>query len=333
MRSDREWFVPVAAVVTIETLLWCAAFLAGDAARPMIVTYGSIALTFFTLALCFYVVRLLVRERPERPIRRLIEAAAASKERILIAVIGSQVLAFGSAAFGSLKAGIPRATPFWLDHPLGAFEGRLFGGDAWAAFHALFGWAVPLFDKLYATFVGTHVLAVLALLAAGPSLLKSRALVSLALAWLVLGVAGAYALSSAGPIFFDRLYGGDQFAALTTMLSREAPIATFTADALWAMHQSGAPRFGNGISAMPSMHVALTLWLALILNRTRFAPFGWAYYALIWVGSVLLGWHWFVDGLVGSAGMLALWAIAPRLLFRSSARAESATVPTAPVSI
>ena len=55
MRSDREWFVPVAAIVTVETLLWCAAYLAGDAARPMIVTYGSLALTFFTLALCFYV--------------------------------------------------------------------------------------------------------------------------------------------------------------------------------------------------------------------------------------------------------------------------------------
>ena len=329
MRSDREWFVPVAAIVTVETLLWCAAYLAGDAARPMIVTYGSLALTFFTLALCFYVVRLLVRERPERPIHRLVGAAAANKERLLIAVIGSQLLAFGSAAFGSLKAGIPRATPFWLDRPLADIEARLFGGDAWAAFHSLFGWAVPLFDKLYSTFVGTHVLAVLALLAAAPSLLKSRALVALSLAWLVLGVAGAYALSSAGPIFYDRLYGGERFAEMMAMLGRDAPIATFTADALWGMFQSGSPRFGNGISAMPSMHVALTMWLALVVNGTRFAPLGWAYFALTWIGSVLLGWHWFLDGLAGSAGMLALWAIAPRLLFRGRVKPEAVAVPAA----
>lgn len=314
-RSDREWFVPVAAIVTIETLLWCAAYVAGDAARPMIATYGSLALTFFILVMCWNATVLLVRERPQSPIKRLVEAARENGERILIAILGSQLLAFGSAAFGSLKAGIPRATPFWLDAPLANVEARMFGGDAWAAAYALFGWAVPLFDRLYATFVGTHILAVLFLLAARPSLLKSRALVSLSLAWLILGVAGAYALSSAGPIFYDRVFGGERFAPMLAMLAKDAPIATFTADALWAMHQGGVPRFGNGISAMPSMHVALTLWLALVLKGTRLAPLGWAYFVLVWIGSVLLGWHWFLDGAVGAAGMLALWMLAPRLLF------------------
>lgn len=326
-RSDREWFVPVAAIVTVETLLWCAAYVAGDAARPMIVTYGSLALTFFVLVMCWNAAALLVRERPVSPTKRLIEAARDNKERILIAILGSQLLAFGSAAFGSLKAGIPRATPFWLDTPLANLEARMFGGDAWAAAHALFGWAVPLFDRLYATFVGTHIIAVLVLLAAKPSLLKSRALVSLSLAWLVLGVAGAYALSSAGPIFYDRVFGGERFAPMLAMLAKDAPIATFTADALWSMHQSGVPRFGNGISAMPSMHVALTLWLALVVNKTRLAPLGWAYFVLVWIGSVLLGWHWFLDGAVGAAGMLALWALAPRLLF--VARPKAGRAPAA----
>lgn len=328
-RSDREWFVPVASIVTIETLLWCAAYMAGDAARPMIVTYGSLALFFFILVLCWNAALLMVRERPEAPVRRLVEAAAANRERILIAILGSQLLAFGSAAFGSLKAGIPRATPFWLDGPLANVEARIFGGDAWAAAHALFGWAVPFFDRLYATFVGTHILAVLFLLAARPSLLKSRALVSLSLAWLVLGVVGAYALSSAGPIFYDPLYGGERFAPMLAMLGKDAPIATFTADALWSMHQSGVPRFGNGISAMPSMHVALTLWLALVVKGTRLAPLGWAYLVTVWVGSVLLGWHWFLDGAVGAAGMLAIWAVAPKLLFRGRAKAGAPAAPPA----
>ena len=330
-RSDREWFVPVAAIVTVETLLWCAAYVAGDAARPMIVTYGSLALTFFTLAMCWNAAALLVRERPSSPIKRLAEAAGENKERILIAILGSQLLAFGSAAFGSLKAGIPRATPFWLDAPLANLEARLFGGDAWAAVDSLFGWAVPFFDRLYATFVGTHIIAVLFLLAARPSLLKSRALVSLSLAWLVLGVVGAYALSSAGPIFYDRMYGGERFAPMLAMLVHDAPIATFTADALWSMHQSGVPRFGNGISAMPSMHVALTLWLALVVKGTRLAPLGWAYFAAVWIGSVLLGWHWFLDGAVGAAGMLAIWALAPKLLFPGRVKPQAAAAPPAVV--
>jgi len=317
-RSDREWLVPVTVIVSLETLLWCVAYLGGYAVRPMVATYGSIALFFFTLALCVSAARLLIRERPAQPVRRLIEGATANRERILIAVLGSILLALGSAAFGSLKAGIPRAIPFWLDGPVSGLENGLFGTDAWAALYSHLGWAVPFFDSLYSTFVGTHLLAVLALLAIKPSPTKSRALVALALAWLVLGVVGAYLLSSAGPIFYDRVHGGHHFSALTEMLKAHAHVATFTADALWTIQQEGIPRIGNGISAMPSMHVTLTLWLALILRKTRFALLGWTYWGLIWIGSVLLGWHWFFDGFVGSAGMLALWGIAPRLCFKPS---------------
>ena len=63
-----------------------------------------------------------------------------------------------------------------------------------------------------------------------------------------------------------------------------------------------------------------------MLKDTRLAPLGWAYFGLVWIGSVLLGWHWFFDGFVGAAGMLALWAIAPRLLF---SRKPPVTAPAA----
>lgn len=320
--GDREWLVPVAAIVSVETLLWCVAYLAGYAVRPMIATYGSIAFGFFTLAICFNAARLLIRERPVQPLRCLFDAAVANKERILVAVLGSMLLALGSAAFGSLKAGIPRTIPFWFDGPVSQLEVRLFGTDAWAALHSFLGGAVPFFDRLYSTFVGTHLLAVLALLALKPSPFKSRALIALVLAWLVLGVIGAYLLSSAGPIFYDRVYGGHHFSALTRMLEAHAPVATFTADALWSIQQEGIPRIGNGISAAPSMHVTLTLWLALVLRKTRFALLAWIYWGLIWIGSVLLGWHWFFDGLIGSAGMLVLWGLAPRLCFAARHRPE-----------
>jgi hypothetical protein len=192
----------------------------------------------------------------------------------------------------------------------------LFGSQAWQVLYSKLGTWMWFFDGFYGTFVGVHVLAVLVLLVAKSSFWKSRALVALALAWLLIGVVTAYCCSSAGPIFFDRVYGGHSFAALDHMLSREAPLTTFTGDALWAMHQSHVPAFANGISAMPSMHVALSLWLALVAHRTNFALFAWVYYALIWIGSVLLGWHWFLGGLVGSAAMLAVWAVAPLLIYR-----------------
>lgn len=320
--SDREWLLPVTIVISIEALLWCAAYFAGTARRPMIATYGTIALGIFTLAVCLSAALLLIRERPPSPARRLLKALTDNRERLLIAILGSQLLAFGSAAFGSLKAGIPRLVPFWIDLPVSRLEVGLFGTHAWAATHSVFGWAIPLFDRLYATFVGTHIFAVLLLLAATPSRLKSRALLALALAWLFLGVFGAYLLSSAGPIFYDRVHGGGTFQALTDAISAKAPITTFTANALWDMHQSGQVGFANGISAMPSMHVTLTLWLALVLKRSWLAPLGWTYFGLIWLGSVLLGWHWFFDGLVATLGMLALWQIAPRLLYCPAADAK-----------
>ena len=306
MSKDRDWLIPVTIIVSVELALWAVAYLAGDAARPMLVTYGVVALSVFTVALGLRTLLFLYRCRPENPLRSVAQLFRSNLGRIVAALAGAEILALGSAAFGSLKAGIPLITPFWFDVPISKAEAPLFDQ------HLLGGatsWSVPFFDHIYGTFVLTHIFAVLVLLASAPSPLKTRALVSLALAWLIIGTFGAYALSSAGPIFFDRAYGSQSFAALDAMLRKNAPLSVMTAEALWSAHESGVPMFGNGISAMPSMHVALTLWLALLLHRTRFALAGWFYYALIWAGSVVLGWHWFSDGLVGSLAMLAIWAL------------------------
>lgn len=323
--SDREWFVPLAFIVLVETWLWYSAYLAGDADHPVVVTYGSIALTFFTLALSCKAALLLFRERPDRPIHRILEVALDNRERIALAALGSILLALGSAAFGSLKAGIPRVVPFWFDLPESRFEDWLFGAHPAVLIDPRLPWVLPLLDRVYATFIPTILIAMLALLASKPSREKSRALVAIALAWLVIGVVAAYAFSSVGPIFYDRVYGGHKFAELDAVLRQQAPLTTLAADILWRLHLSRIPAFGDGISAFPSMHVTMTTWFALVLNRTRFAPLGWTYLALIWVGSILLGWHWAFGGIVGGLGMIGLWRIAPRLLYvgRSTAVAEA----------
>jgi hypothetical protein len=143
-------------------------------------------------------------------------------------------------------------------------------------------------------------------------------MVTLALAWLLLGIASSYLLSSAGPLFYDRIFGGDTFSALTAMIHHSAPLTEKTANYLWAAYSSDQSRPLNGISAMPSMHVGLTLWLALVMAKTRLAPIFWVYYALIWLGSVHLGWHYFSDGLVSSVAMIGLWKVAPLLNWRRS---------------
>ena len=63
---------------------------------------------------------------------------------------------------------------------------------------------------------------------------------------------------------------------------------------------------------MPSMHIAMACWLALTLRAAspRWQWAGWTYLALIWFGSVHLGWHYASDGLVGIAGALLVWRTA-----------------------
>jgi hypothetical protein len=68
------------------------------------------------------------------------------------------------------------------------------------------------------------------------------------------------------------------------------------------------------------MHIAIAFWLALAVRaafpKVQWA--GWAYFALIWIGSVHLGWHYAVDGLAGTLGAALVWRAAPYLAFRGS---------------
>jgi membrane-associated phospholipid phosphatase len=71
---------------------------------------------------------------------------------------------------------------------------------------------------------------------------------------------------------------------------------------------------------MPSLHIAMACWLALTLRGAgpRFQWIGWLYFALIWVSSVHLGWHYVSDGLVGSAGALLMWRAVGAIQFTDS---------------
>ena len=75
---------------------------------------------------------------------------------------------------------------------------------------------------------------------------------------------------------------------------------------LWGDYQVRDVMVGSGISAMPSMHVAIATLFALVCWRVR----RWLgivmtiYAVIIMLGSVDLGWHYAVDGYLGAVGML-----------------------------
>jgi hypothetical protein len=314
---DLEWFIPVASIVALELLLWWLAYFTGHALPPTFVGSSTIVNSVFAIVILVKLLlkaMSLLRTSDPHPLQSLINRDMLARAVTTVAAL--QLLVIAASAFGALKAGIPKTNPFWADVPLARLEHAVFFMHPWQLSQLMFGWATRAIDATYATYLPFETIAVVLVVCARPSELKSRALLTIALAWVVLGIFGAYLLSSAGPLFYDRIYGGHTFSQLTAMVGSHAPLTARVADVLWQAHALDKSITGNGISAMPSMHVAGALWIALVVRRTRLSPLGWLYYALIWLGSVHLGWHYFSDGLVATAGLLLLWRVSPALLFR-----------------
>jgi hypothetical protein len=267
----------------------------------------------FCGALCMFLFALWqmkCRDEPH-PFKRSGEWLRQNGTRLLITLVAVQVSSAAAAAFSALKAALPALIPYWSDSYLAAFEGRLFGMQSWELSHLLFGWATPAIDLIYFSWIFVQVAVFYAVLVSKPSPLKTRALVSYSLGWMILGLGAAYTLSSAGPIFHDRMFGGDTFAGLEAAL-RDAPATMRAADKLWQVHRMGGNGVGAGISAMPSLHVAIALWIALIARHSRLGLAGWIYFGLICLGSVHLGWHYASDSLIGAVGFYLIWSVSGR---------------------
>jgi PAP2 superfamily len=308
LRGEGRWLAVLAAVILIEVAWWALCWRAGIVPVPQVAAYVALAVACLLGALAL---RLLFRPRAER----------ASWTVLLIATM---LVGFGASLFLPLKYAIPRQVPFWLDVPLAVGERQLFGTDPWRIADHAFGWALVPVDRLYALWLPVQSLVLFSVLLLPPSASKSRALIAYSLAWFLLGVVGAVLCSSVGPVFYDRLLGGHQFAALHERLATGAWMVRGEADAMWASFASGRPGLVAGISAMPSLHVAISFWIWLTARglAPRAAPAALAYAVFVWIASVQLGWHYISDGLAGLLGMLAVWWLAHRIA------ADDKTVPT-----
>jgi membrane-associated phospholipid phosphatase len=110
---------------------------------------------------------------------------------------------------------------------------------------------------------------------------------------------------------------------------------------LWSLHEQGIPGFGSGISAFPSMHVALISFNAFFLAEysKRWGLVAFGYTGLIAVSSVYLGWHYAIDGyaafaLVGLSHFALRWLMAvPLRVAPVAALAAADRVPVPPVKI
>lgn len=147
--------------------------------------------------------------------------------------------------------------------------------------------------------------------------LRFRNIYATVIGWIFVGNIVAILLSSVGPCLYGYFYEGhNPYADLMTHLesvnARTGMIWALTAQKglFAAFHHPEAPI--SGISAMPSMHVYFAAIIALESRRhgTIAAVLGAAFAASIFVGSIVLGWHYAVDGIVAFVLALAIWRLA-----------------------
>jgi hypothetical protein len=148
--------------------------------------------------------------------------------------------------------------------------------------------------------------------------------VSLLLVWILLGSGLGTIFSSAGPSYYSSAVSAinDPFAPLMTELNEIHQDtfldAIYNQRGLWDAKLAGHWLPFGGISAMPSIHLAVaTLFVLLGFSYRKWLGIVFVIYlCLIQIGSVILGWHYAIDGYVGIILTCLIWIGVKRLLYR-----------------
>jgi hypothetical protein len=250
--------------------------------------------------------------------------------RLFWLLVATAMTALTFPFFGLFKQLILPTRGFVWDATLARLGRVLTGGTSpWVLAHALVGGGMgPRLLNFVYTFwlVLIFVFPMAVATFVTEARLRLRLLVSWFAAWVLIGTVGAWCFASAGPCYYNALVGPDpSYAELERHLAAVArsaaaqghPIETiefqpFLLKGFYA--RVFAP--GGGISAMPSMHVALAALCAIAgfaKGRTLGLAFS-VYAVLIWIGSIYFGWHYVVDGPVAAAMMLAIWKMSALLV-------------------
>lgn len=295
------------------------------------------AATFLAIVIPIILLR-LYRERPREPIKfvwTLLTTDLRIVERGIIALPGILLFPVFTSAFTSVKSAISLMHPFSLDPLFAKLDSILHGGHAWELIHPVVGFPIVTFALNFAYnlwFFVAWIIFALVTVMTGDRGLREQYLIAFCGCWILLGSVAAIGLSSAGPCFYGLLYPTDPYAPLMSYLrsvNEAYPIWSLNTQAmLWDAHVSNSAGLGSGISAMPSLHVAVAMLNAILLSRlSRMAGIlGWIYLVLILVGSVHLGWHYAIDGYVSIVGVLFIWWAAGRWVTRG------ATLAPAPIA-
>ena len=277
----------------------------------------------------------LFRTKPDSPISWFVEQIRSPEwRRIVIPSLPMLVMCIALIpAFSTFKSMIPRFTQFTWDATFIAWDRALFfGHDAWQVLQPVLGY--PIVTALIAVIYHLWLM----LLYAGvlymawsawvPVATRRAFFLTYAMSWAVIGGIMATLFASVGPAFVEPILGMKGFAAQTDYLHAAnevipvmvVPVQQLLVDGYF----SSDGGLGKGISAMPSMHVAICVlyWLAGREISPAHGRFFFWFMVVIWIGSVHTAYHYAVDGLVSFAAVGALWWLA-KLVFAAWDRVPS----------
>lgn len=279
----------------------------------------------------------ITRRRVDRPFAAVRRILYLHRHWLMRGALFVLMVLFLARAFTSYKTAIPRYVPFYADPMLAQLDRAILGTDAWRLTHAVLGpLETMLIDRVYALWVFVMLLYMGWFCFTRNQKLQLRGLLTYLFTWAVLGNFFALAFSSVGPCFYELFYGDPRYAPMMAQLrsiSDQHPII-----ALGAMNflidSIGKERMGAGISAMPSLHVAIAFlcFLVTMTYARRWWPkvLAGAFFACIAIGSVHLGWHYAADGIVSLIGVGLIWWATGRFVDWVAAREEAAGAVAAP---
>ncbi|AZO10216.1 MULTISPECIES: phosphatase PAP2 family protein [unclassified Mesorhizobium] len=247
---------------------------------------------------------------PDAPVGFMVRLFRSNGLRAALVVV---IFILSLAAFTTWKVNIPDIVPFYCDRALADIGEFLHGQAPWRIAHAFDSdtlamlvavayakiWFVEWFGLLFFAALGAN------------QLVHLRYLTALALVTMVVGTLLATLFSSVGPIFYDEFLGGTRFAELVEVLKQRPgnQHVLLYSDYLLDSYRADLPALGTGISAMPSMHVAIATLNAFYLARLNrwLGVAGWAFAIFILFGSVYTGWHYEVDGYIAMLVVAVIW--------------------------
>lgn len=272
-----------------------------------------------------------VLARPENLIVHLRKTLSENRSRFLYGFLLILGYLLVHRAYRALKVSIPRLNEYWADPMFIQWDKAIFGQDPWLITHSLVGpLGTQFIDMLYVLWLPYMLLSFgFAAFAKSPDF-RLRATLCFFLTWMLLGNLLATLVASVGPCYNDDFYGSDRFTPLMDLLAQQNLAALKLQETL--LSTVGDEAIGSGISAVPSLHCAITMIVVLMAyNR-----YGWdwrvfaaiAYHLVIWFGSVHLGWHYAVDGLISTALVPLIWWLSGWIVRQGN----NAAVPRAEVA-